>query len=39
MIERICRLWCRAFHRKITPPLFGQYGCLTCLRMFEAPYK
>jgi hypothetical protein len=39
MIEHICRLWCRMFHKRISPPLRGEYGCLTCLRMYEAPYK
>jgi hypothetical protein len=38
MIEAFMRLWCRTFHHEITRPLGGQYGCLKCLRMFEAPY-
>jgi hypothetical protein len=39
MIEAFMRLWCRTFHHAITPPMCGQYGCLKCLRMYEAPYR
>jgi hypothetical protein len=39
MIEAIMRLWCRTFHHEITRPLGGQYGCLKCLRMYEAGYR
>ncbi len=39
MIEAIARWWCRNFHKQITRPLHGEYGCLKCLRMYEAGYR
>ncbi len=39
MIESIARWWCRLFHKQITRPMCGQYGCVDCLRMYEAPYR
>ncbi len=39
MIEHICRLWCRMFHRNITLPYQGKYDCLRCLRTYEAGYR
>ncbi len=39
MLERICRWYCRSFHKAITLPCNGQYECLRCLRTFPAGYR
>ena len=39
MIERICRWWCRHFHRSIYLPMGGVYACRRCLRTYEAGYR
>ncbi len=39
LFERICRWWCRHFHRSITLPVNGQYFCMQCTRSYEVGYR
>ncbi len=39
MIERILQSWCRAFHKRISVAMHGQYRCWKCLRTYPAGYR